>query len=332
MGDEENMEEGVEAALSPTPPVTAALDWLEPIYREHSTTVLHAAFRITGNADDAEDVLHTVFLRLANRSHPPDLSGGAGPYLRRAATNAALDLVTSMRVRTSTALDDDRDHLATDPSPRPDHARFAADIRQRLLKALTGLNRRNAEMFVLRYLEDLDNHAIAEQMETSAGTVAVTLHRIRDPPQGRPRRPARRNAMTDRDHDLDTTLDRALDTVRRDVPDELVTARAVDRVWQRLMAETPLTGCADFRALLPDLIAGRLAPARALLVEDHTRECLACRRELIALRTGRVATSPPRPQVLRVPPGCSAPPLRWPRSASAGVPSTSPRTVWRRAA
>lgn len=179
MGDEGHLEEGVEAALSPTPPVAAALDWLEPIYRDHSTTVLHAAFRITGNVADAEDVLHTVFLRLANRSHPPDLSGGAGPYLRRAATNAALDLVTSARARTSATLDDDLDHVATDPSPRPDHARFAADIRRRLLQALAGLNRRNTEMFVLRYLEGLDNHEIAEQMETSAGTVAVTLHRIR---------------------------------------------------------------------------------------------------------------------------------------------------------
>lgn len=179
MGDERHLEEGVEAALSPTPPAAAALEWLEPIYREHSTTVLHAAYRITGSVDDAEDVLHTVFLRLANRSHPPDLSGGAGPYLRRAATNAALDLVTSKRARTTASLDEELTLEATDASPRPDHARFAGDIRRRLLMALAGLNRRNTEMFVLRYVEDLDNQTIAELMETTAGTVAVTLHRIR---------------------------------------------------------------------------------------------------------------------------------------------------------
>ncbi len=180
MVDEGREEEGVEAALSPSPPASRPLDWLAPIYRRHATTVLHTAYRITGNADDAEDVLHTVFLRLANRREPPDLSAGAGPYLRRAATNAALDLVTSVRARTSAALDSDHDHLAHDPAPRPDHVRFAAEIRHRLVEALGALNRRNAEMFVLRYFEDLDNHAIAELMDTTAGTVAVTLHRIRN--------------------------------------------------------------------------------------------------------------------------------------------------------
>ena len=54
---------------------------------------------------DAEDVLQTVFARLANRAEPPDLTGGALPYLRRAATNAALDIVQSKRARTSVAFD-----------------------------------------------------------------------------------------------------------------------------------------------------------------------------------------------------------------------------------
>ena len=60
-------EEGrVEAALVCTEP-DAALNWLEPIYRQHSKAVLRAAYRVTGNADDAEDALQTVFLRLARR-------------------------------------------------------------------------------------------------------------------------------------------------------------------------------------------------------------------------------------------------------------------------
>ena len=37
---------------------------LEVIFKEHHGMVFRAAYRVTGNAGDAEDVLQTVFLRL----------------------------------------------------------------------------------------------------------------------------------------------------------------------------------------------------------------------------------------------------------------------------
>jgi len=40
---------------------------LERVFLEHQGRVFRAAFRITGNAQDAEDVLQTVFLRLARQ-------------------------------------------------------------------------------------------------------------------------------------------------------------------------------------------------------------------------------------------------------------------------
>ena len=35
------------------------------------------------------------------------------------------------------------------------------------------------EMFILRYFEGYDNAEVAQMMDTSEGTVAVTLHRTR---------------------------------------------------------------------------------------------------------------------------------------------------------
>src|ERR1017187_9073724 len=51
------------APLQPAPPAD-----LDLIFRHHST-VFRAAYRVTGNASDAEDVLQTVFMRLLRR--PP---------------------------------------------------------------------------------------------------------------------------------------------------------------------------------------------------------------------------------------------------------------------
>jgi len=40
---------------------------LETLFRRHQTLVMRSAYRITGSMTDAEDVLQTVFLRLAGR-------------------------------------------------------------------------------------------------------------------------------------------------------------------------------------------------------------------------------------------------------------------------
>lgn len=177
---DEHEEDGVQATMPIHDDNAVPASWLEHSYREHAAAVFRTAYRITGNPSDAEDVLQTVFLRLSRRvDTPPDLSHGAGAYLRRAATNAALDLVTSARARTTAALEDLPDHLAEDASPRPDAVHAGRDLAKRLRTALTKLNQRAAEMFALRYFEDLDNAAIARLYDTTPGTVAVTLHRAR---------------------------------------------------------------------------------------------------------------------------------------------------------
>ena len=176
---EERPEEGRLEAATATDQSTDAAEWLEPIFRRHATAVLQTAYRVTGNAADAEDVLQTVFIRLARRNRPPEFVHGALPYLRRAATNAALDVVQSRRSRSSTPLDDAPTGVATDPAPGPERRHFGRQAHDRLRSALAGLSRRHAEMFALRYLEGLDNAEIASIFDTTAGTVAVTLHRVR---------------------------------------------------------------------------------------------------------------------------------------------------------
>ena len=46
---------------------------IEGLFREHYLLVYRTAWVITGNPDDAEDVLQTIFLRLMRRTAPPDI-------------------------------------------------------------------------------------------------------------------------------------------------------------------------------------------------------------------------------------------------------------------
>ena len=55
-------------------------------------------------------------------------------------------------------------------------------------------------------------------------------------------------------------------------------------------ANGTLTSCADYQARMPALVAGTLPEAQCLLVEDHTRECIPCRKHLQAVRAGRAVS------------------------------------------
>src|SRR5437764_1093197 len=79
---------------------------------------------------------------------------------------------------------------------------------------------------------------------------------------------------------IDPALEQAMQEIRNDAVDDAVVEAAAARVWANLAAQahSPLRNCADFQALIPDFKAGRLPQARAMLLQDHLHECVACRK------------------------------------------------------
>jgi RNA polymerase sigma-70 factor (ECF subfamily) len=101
-------------------------------------------------------------------------------FLHRAAVNAALDLVRARQNVRNIPLDELDPVLAEPPQHRPDRLQAASEIREWLRGALARLNPRIAQMFILRFFEGKDNPEIARLLNTTPGTVAVTLSRTRD--------------------------------------------------------------------------------------------------------------------------------------------------------
>jgi RNA polymerase sigma-70 factor (ECF subfamily) len=156
--------------------VTDRLADLEKLFLAHHDRVFRAAYRVTGNPSDAEDVLQTVFLRLLKQAHDFTTVEDAGNYLYRAGVNAAVDIVRSKKSAAAVPLEEQgpQDHSWT-----PDRSHYSPELRQKLRDAVAQLHSTAAEMFVLRYFEGYDNSEIAKILDTSEGTVAVTLHRTR---------------------------------------------------------------------------------------------------------------------------------------------------------
>ena len=70
--------------------------------------------------------------------------------------------------------------LAESAHQGPERRHRAVEIRDWLRGALARLNPRTAQMFALRFFEGKDNPEIARLLDTTPGTVAVTLSRARD--------------------------------------------------------------------------------------------------------------------------------------------------------
>ena len=138
-------------------------------FDDHHALVFRTAYRITGNAADAEDVLQTIFLRLL-RQQDSNAVHNQESYLRRAAVNAALDLIRSRR-------EDQAAELVDVPSGARDPD--AGDLRAALRRALGRLTPKSAEIFALRFLEGVSNQEIARTLGVSRVLVAVSVHRAR---------------------------------------------------------------------------------------------------------------------------------------------------------
>ena len=99
------------------------------------------------------------------------------------------------------------------------------------------------------------------------------------------------------DRELNTILDDATAEIRSEKLDAAVVAGAAQRVWTRMSGEqaaadagvTPvdhIRNCQDFQSLIPTYLQGQLSSARTMLLEDHTRECVPCRKALKEARSG----------------------------------------------
>lgn len=151
---------------------------LETLFREHHGSVFRAAYRITGDPADAEDVLQTVFTRLLRREEQPDLSESAGSYLHRAAVNAALDLIRA-RKRARTVDLEGAGELVDHADPGPERRQGSRELARRLREAMTRLSPRQAEIFAMRYFEGLGNLEISRMLGATQTSIAVILHRAR---------------------------------------------------------------------------------------------------------------------------------------------------------
>ncbi len=149
---------------------TTAVPGFAELYERNYEAVFRAALRVTGNPADAEDVLQTVFVRVLSRGADVENVALPSAYFRRAAVNAALDVLRRREVRAESAYDTEASHASVQPP-------FL--LKERLRRALTILDREDAALFLLRHVEGLSIEELADLFQIEKNNVTVRLHRIR---------------------------------------------------------------------------------------------------------------------------------------------------------
>ena len=166
------MSQPTETADSPGVPT-----W-EQIVEDHSARVYRLAYRLTGNAHDAEDLTQEVFVRVFRSLHTYQPGTFEG-WLHRITTNLFLDTARrKSRIRFD-ALPEDADNRLPSPVPTPDMAYvsqlFDADVET----ALAELPPDFRAAVVLCDVEGLTYEEIAEVLGVKMGTVRSRIHRGR---------------------------------------------------------------------------------------------------------------------------------------------------------
>lgn len=134
--------------------------------------MLNVAYRVTGSAHDAEDVVQDVFTGLPEALRAYSGTGTLGAWLRRLATRTSLVWLRQERRR------ERRDLRVADESPtdvQPD----AVEARLTLERYLSRMPEELRSVYVLKEVEGHSHTDIAEILGISRGASETRLHRAR---------------------------------------------------------------------------------------------------------------------------------------------------------
>jgi RNA polymerase sigma-70 factor (ECF subfamily) len=161
-------------------------DAFRVLVERHSRSVFRLAFRMTGNEQDAEDVVQESMLRAYKQLGKFDQRASFGTWLYRIATNCSLDLVRSRQRRSQHHAPAFGGELAetenpvmtvASPDPNPERIALSGEVRQRLTTAMEELSPTERSAFVLRHFEGMCIEDVCRVLECQPGAAKHSVFR-----------------------------------------------------------------------------------------------------------------------------------------------------------
>ncbi|MGB8260378.1 MAG: sigma-70 family RNA polymerase sigma factor [Terracidiphilus sp.] len=151
-----------------------------PLVMRHSPALFRAAYRITGNEADAEDVVQEALMRAYRKLDRFEQRANFGTWLYRIAVRCALDRLAARRseeaVRVGERTDPEEEEIqVATTAAGPEQLLLSGELKAMRALAMRSLSTTEHAAFVLRHLEGCGTEEIAAALgiQPSAAKQAV---------------------------------------------------------------------------------------------------------------------------------------------------------------
>jgi RNA polymerase sigma-70 factor (ECF subfamily) len=142
-------------------------DAFRVLVEEHSRAVFRLAYRMTGNEQDAEDVVQESFLRAFSRLGHFESRANFGTWLYRIVANCSVDLMRSKQSRHDQSRAESLEAIESTSAADgcgPDRLAESAEIGQRVAEAMRELSPLERAAFILRHHEGRSIQEISKML------------------------------------------------------------------------------------------------------------------------------------------------------------------------
>ena len=150
-------------------------DGFRMLVDRHSRSVFRLAYRITGNAADAEDVVQETFLRAYRHLDRYEVRSSFATWVNRIAANCALDLLRSRR---RVAEPDELlfERLQSN-EPGQDRLVLSAQIQEHFERTLASLSAQERTAFEMRHFDGMSIEQIGEYLSLGESAAKNSVFR-----------------------------------------------------------------------------------------------------------------------------------------------------------
>ena len=156
-------------------------DAFRALVDRHSRAVYRLAHRMTGNPQDAEDVVQETFLKAYRQLGRFESRANFSTWLHRIAVNCSIDLI---RGRKNQEMGQDAPDLETLESsddrridPSPERLMLSTEVQERVGRAMDGLTHMERAAFVLRHFEGQSIEEISRALGLKANAAKHSIFR-----------------------------------------------------------------------------------------------------------------------------------------------------------
>ena len=157
-------------------------DAFRVLVERHSRTIFRMAYRMTGNEQDAEEVVQDAFLRAYRRLDRFESRANFGTWLYRIAVNCSLDLLRKRRPHEEHSAaepekDDEPQQEIAAADPQPDRLAFSSEIGRHVEGAMLKLSAMERAAFVMRHHDGKSIEEIGQALGLSSNAAKNSIFR-----------------------------------------------------------------------------------------------------------------------------------------------------------